>query len=153
MKASRQQFLRPQNFSRLAVTFVLCFIGGKVGLSVPFTSGNVSPIWPPAGIALAAVLLWGYRMWPSIALASFLVNFLTPVPRWPTLAIALGSTSSALVGAYLLRRFTEFKPSLVRLRDVLGLVTLPAFVSTTLAASAGVTSLFLAGVQPWSNFG
>jgi len=153
MQASRQQFLRPQYFSRLAVTFVLCFIGGKVGLSVPFTSGNVSPIWPPAGIALAAVLLWGYRMWPSIALASFLVNFLTPIPRWPTLAIALGSTSSALVGAYLLRRFTEFKPSLVRLRDVLGLVTLPAFVGTTLAASAGVTSLFLAGVQPWSNFG
>ena len=153
MQASRQQFLRPQYFSRLAVTFVLCFIGGKVGLSVPFTSGNVSPIWPPAGIALAAVLLWGYRMWPSIALASFLVNFLTPIPRWPTLAIALGSTSSALVGAYLLRRFTEFEPSLARLRDVLGLVTLPAFASTTLAASAGVTSLFLAGVQPWSNFG
>src|SRR5438445_2490703 len=93
MQASRQQFLRPQYFSRLAVTFVLCFIGGKVGLSVPFTSGNVSPIWPPAGIALSSVLLWGYRIWPRIALAFFFVHFHPKIPRWPTLAILSGRQS------------------------------------------------------------
>jgi PAS domain S-box-containing protein len=145
--------LRPQYFSRLAVTFALCFTAGKLGLSVAFTSGNVSPVWPPSGIALAATLLWGYRVWPGVAMASFLVNLLSPVPALAAPIIALGSTSSALVGAYLLQRFTGLQPSLTRLRDALGLVTLPAFVSTTLAASMGITGLLVAHVKPWSGFG
>src|SRR5208337_5279061 len=65
---------------RLVVVFAAYFVAGRIGLSVPFTSGNVSPVWPPAGIALAAILVWGYRVWPGIALAAFLVNFLSPIP-------------------------------------------------------------------------
>ena len=57
---------------RLALVFVLYLAAGKLGLSVPFTSGNVSPVWPASGVALASVLLWGYEVWPAIALSRVL---------------------------------------------------------------------------------
>src|SRR2546427_12425381 len=117
--ASRRQY-----FLRLVTVFVLYLAAGKLGLSVPFTSGNVSPIWPASGVALASVLLWGYEVWPAIALAAFLVNFFSPVSATASLGIALGNTSSALFSGYLLRRFAGFQPSLARMRDVLGLVIL-----------------------------
>src|SRR5256885_12493514 len=63
--------------TRLLLVFVAYSIGGTLGLAVPFTNGNVSPVWPPAGIALAAILFWGYGMWPGIALGAFLVNLFT----------------------------------------------------------------------------
>src|SRR5262245_57043446 len=65
---------------RLALVFVLYLAAGKLGLAVPFTSGNVSPVWPASGVALASVLLWGYEVWPALALAAFFVNFLSPIP-------------------------------------------------------------------------
>ena len=73
MAFSRVFFLdwwRPQNQPRLgyryvlqlAVVFALYFGAGELGLAVPFTSSNVSPIWPAAGIAVAAVLIWGIQI-------------------------------------------------------------------------------------------
>src|SRR5437868_15237681 len=73
--ASRRQY-----FLRLATVFVLYLSAGKLGLSVPFTSANVSPVWPASGVALASVLLWGYEIWPGLALAAFFVNFLSQIP-------------------------------------------------------------------------
>jgi PAS domain S-box-containing protein len=136
---------------KLALVLVTYFVAGRIGLSVPFTSGNVSPVWPPSGIALAAILTWGYRVWPGIALAAFLVNFLSPIPHLAALGIAVGNTSAALVAAFLLRRIAKFQ-ALRHLRDVLGLVFWAGIVSTTIAASGGVTSLFLTGMQPWSAY-
>lgn len=138
---------------RLTLVFVLYFVAGKLGLSVPFTSGNVSPVWPASGVALAAVLLWGYEVWPAIALAAFFVNFLTPIPTSSCVGLALGNTSSALVGAYLVRRFIHDKPSFERLRDVAGLMAFGAAVAPMVAASVGVTILLLTHVHAWSGFG
>jgi integral membrane sensor domain MASE1 len=136
----------------LGLVFVLYLLAGKAGLAVPFTSGNVSPVWPASGVAIAAVLLWGYEIWPGIALAAFLVNFLSPIPRLSAVGLGLGNAASALLGGYILRRLAGLEFSIARLRDVLGLI-IAAIVSPTLAASAGVTVLFLAHVQPWSDFG
>jgi hypothetical protein len=136
---------------RLALVFVLYLAAGKLGLSVPFTSGNVSPVWPASGVALASVLLWGYEVWPAIALAAFLVNFLSPIPTLSGVGIALGNTSSALVGGYLMRRFKD-RLSFERLRDVLGLMALGAAVAPMIAASVGVTTLLLTHVRAWYGF-
>jgi len=136
----------------VAAVFLLYLAAGKLGLSVPFTSGNVSPVWPASGIALAAVLSWGYGIWPGIAAAAFLVNFWSPIPRLAALGIAVGNTSSALVGGYLLRRIAGLETSLVKLRDVLALVLLGALASTLVAATGGTTTLFLTHVRPWSAF-
>src|SRR5579872_2374482 len=127
----------------LAIVFALYFGAGKLGLAIPFTSSNVSPIWLSAGIAVAAVLIWGIRVAPAIAFAAFLVNFLTPIPTSASVAIGLGNTSSAVVAGYLLRRSSDFQTSLPRLRDVLKLVTVAAVLTTTLAAFVGVTALTL----------
>ncbi|PWT85027.1 MAG: hypothetical protein C5B58_03750 [Acidobacteria bacterium] len=138
---------------RLALVFVLYLAAGRLGLSVPFTSGNVSPVWPASGVALASVLLWGYEVWPALALSAFSVNFLSPLPTVSCIGIALGNTSSALVGGYLVRRLVNDKPSFERLRDVLGLMVLGAAVAPMIAASVGTTTLLLTHVRAWSGFG
>jgi PAS domain S-box-containing protein len=137
---------------QLAIVFAFYFGAGKLGLAIPFTSSNVSPIWPSAGIAVAAVLIWGIQVAPAIAFAAFLVNFLTPIPTSVSIAIGLGNASSAVVAGYLLRR-TDFQTSLPRLRDVLKLVVVAAVLTTTLAASVGVTALTLAHTKAWSGYG
>ncbi|MGC2060476.1 MAG: MASE1 domain-containing protein, partial [Candidatus Sulfotelmatobacter sp.] len=134
MASSRVVFLdwwRPQDQSRLgyryvlqlAIVFALYFGAGRLGLAIPFTSSNVSPIWLSAGIAVAAVLIWGIQIAPAIAFAAFLVNFFTPIPTSASVAIGLGNASSAVAAGYLLRRSSDFQTSLPRLRDVLKLVT------------------------------
>ncbi len=145
--ASRRQY-----FLRLVTVFVLYLSAGKLGLSVPFTSGNVSPVWPASGVALASVLLWGYEIWPGVALAAFFVNFLSQIPAISSIGIALGNTSSALLGGYLVRRFISDKPSFERLRDVLGLIAFGAAIAPIVAASVGATTLLLTHIRAWSGF-
>lgn len=163
MASSRVVFFdwwRPQDQSRsgyryvlqLAVVFVLYFGAGKLGLAVPFTSSNVSPIWPAAGIAVAAVLVWGIQIAPAIAFAAFLVNFVSPVPILASVAIGLGNASSAVVAGYLLKRSSDFEISLPRLKDVLKLVTVAAVLATAVAASVGVTALTLVHTKVWAGY-
>jgi PAS domain S-box-containing protein len=113
---------------------------------------QVTAFWPPTGIALAVTLLLGYRVWPGITLGAFLANLLAHEPILTAAGIAAGNTLEALAGAWLLRR-AGFRPSLARLRDVLGLVFLAAACSTLLSAAIGVLSLCLGGVHPWSAYG
>ena len=164
MAFSRVFFLdwwRPQDqpYSRygyvlqLAVVFALYFGAGELGLAVPFTSANVSPVWPAAGVAVAAVLIWGIQIAPAIAFAAFLVNFLSPIPTSASVAIGLGNASSAVLAGYLLTRFSGFQTSLPRLRDVLRFVMLAVVLTTTIAPSVGVTALTLAHTKAWSGYG
>jgi PAS domain S-box-containing protein len=136
----------------LAIVFASYFVAGQVGFAVPFTTGNVSPVWPPAGIALAALLLVGYRVWPAIAAGAFLVNFLSPIPLVGAIALAAGNTAGPLVGAWLVQRFPGFRPALSRLDDVLGLILIAAPVGAVISATVGVTVLFITHVNPWFQF-
>lgn len=152
-KRSDQAHRTAQYLVELALVFLAYFLGGKIGLAVPYTSGNVSPVWPPAGIALAAILVVGYRIWPAVAIGAFLVNFFTPIPPVAALGIAVGNTVGPLAGAWLLRRIPQFNPSLTRLRDVLGLIVFAALGGTAISATLGTSVLFLAHVSAWVNFG
>ena len=152
---------RPRDQSRsdyryvlqLAFVFALYFGAGKLGLAVPFTSSNVSPIWPAAGVAVAAVLIWGIQIAPAIAFAAFLVNFLTPVPTFASIAIGLGNASSAVIAGYFLKHVADFETSLARLKDVLRLVVVAAVLATAVAASVGVTALTLVDAKAWTGYG
>ncbi len=126
------------------------FGGGKLGLSLASVEGIVTLVWPPTGIALAGLLLGGYRLWPGVFLGAFLVNILTDAPLAAVMGISVGNTLEAVTGAYLLRRLVGFRNSLERLRDVLGLVFLAAALSTIVSATSGVASLGLTGVIPWA---
>jgi len=138
---------------QLAIVFALYFGAGKLGLTVPFTTSNVSPIWPAAGVAVAAVLIWGIQIAPAIAVAAFLVNFLSPVPTYASIAIGFGNASSAVVAGFLLRRSDDFEVSLPRLKDVLKLVTFAAVLATAIAASVGVTALTLTHTKALAGYG
>jgi len=118
----------------------------KAAFALGFVHTSIAPVWPPSGIALAAVLLFGYRAAaPGVFLGAFLFNALTPVPLWVSLAMGVGNTLEAVAGAWLLRR-AGFRREIDRVRDVLALAGLAALVSTAVSASAGVGSLWLGGI-------
>jgi class 3 adenylate cyclase/integral membrane sensor domain MASE1 len=124
----------------------------KLGLDLAFETNSVTAVWPPTGIALAALVLWGYRLWPGVALGAFLANSGTGIPLYAVLGITLGNTLEPLAGAWLLHRVAGFKPSLDRVRDVIALVLLAGGVSTAISASVGAGSLLLAGEIDGSEF-
>jgi PAS domain S-box-containing protein len=137
---------------RVLAVFAAYFVAGKIGLSSPFTSENVSPVWPASGVALSAILLFGYRIWPGITAAALLVNW-GNLPHGAAVGLACGNTLAALTGGFLLRRLSDFNAALSRLRDVLGLIVYAALGSTLVSASIGVTVLFAAHAHPWAGAG
>jgi integral membrane sensor domain MASE1 len=111
----------------------------------------VSAVWPPTGVAIAAVLLLGLRIWPAILLGAFLANLLTPVPVAAAAGIAIGNTLEAL-SAGLLLRYLDFHNSFDRARDVFKF-TLLASLCTMVSASVGTLSLCLGHAAVWQDFG
>ena len=124
----------------------------KVGLDLAFATSSVTAIWPPTGIALAALVLWGPSVWPGVALGALLANAWTGVPLVTVLGITCGNTLEGVVGAYLLSR-AGFLASLERVRDVLALVALAAVGSTVIAATIGVASLVVGDEVSGEDFG
>jgi PAS domain S-box-containing protein len=141
-------------FYPLQVVFLAAvyFGAAKLGLTMAFVAEQVTAVWPPTGIALAALVLFGYRAWPAIALGAFLANATANAPLPTAAGIALGNTLEALVGAWMLRRLVKFDRALGRVKDVLGLVFVAAALSTIVSASIGVASLCLGGVKPWTVY-
>ena len=136
----------------LAVISLLYFATGKLGLSLSVEAKQVTAVWPPSGISLAALLLFGYRAWPAIALGALLLNISADEPWLTACGITLGNTLEALSGAFLLYRVANFEKALERISDVLALVGLAALLSTVVSATIGVTSLCLGQIVPWSSF-
>jgi signal transduction histidine kinase len=124
----------------------------KFGLSLAVAHGSATPVWAPTGIALAALVIFGPKLWPAVAIGAFLANVTTPIPVVAALGITAGNTAEALVGALLLRR-VGFRYSLERVRDVVALVALGAVLSTIVSATVGVTTSLAAGTIPSSTFG
>ena len=117
----------------IALLSAVYFGAAKFGLALAFANSSITAVWPPTGIALTALVLCGYRVWPGVAVGALLANSGTGVPLGSVLGITAGNTLEALVGAYLLMRVAKFRPSLERVRDVLALVAL-AVVLFALAA-------------------
>jgi PAS domain S-box-containing protein len=110
-------------------------------------------VWPAYGIALAAILICGYRVWLGVAAGAFLVAFFSPVSHVAALGQAAGATSAAATGAFLLHRIANFRPSLSRLSDALSLIALGGFGSAIVSASIGVAVLCVAHVHAYSGLG
>jgi class 3 adenylate cyclase len=128
---------------KVAAVAAAYYGAAKLGLSLAFESETVTAFWPPTGIALTALVLGGYRLWPGVAIGAFFANAWTGIPLYADLGIALGNTLEALAGAWLLH-LVGFKPSLERIRDVIALIVLGGGVSTVISASLGTGSLLLA---------
>lgn len=125
---------------KLALIAGCYFASATIGLDLAFATRSVTAVWPPTGIALAALVLWGPKVWPGVALGALLANARTGVPLITVLGITCGNTLEAVAGAYLLRA-ARFNPALECLRDVVALVVLAGIASTTISATIGVLSL------------
>jgi signal transduction histidine kinase len=117
----------------------------RAGLILDAIARFATLVWAPTGIALAALLLYGYRLWPAIFIGAFVVNLWTGAPVLAALGIAGGNTLEAIAGALVLRRIPGFRPALDRLEDVASLIVLTAGLCTMISASIGVASLALTG--------
>ncbi|HEX6676949.1 MAG TPA: SpoIIE family protein phosphatase [Actinomycetes bacterium] len=118
----------------------------KAAFWLGFVHTSIAPVWPPSGIALAAVLLRGNRAAPGVFLGAFAFNASTPVPLWVAAAIATGNTIEAVTGGWLLRR-AGFRRAIDRVRDALALAGPAALLSTAVSASIGVAILWLSGAE------
>jgi signal transduction histidine kinase len=129
---------------------IVYFAAAKLGLGLAVVSEQVSLVWPPSGLALAAVLLFGYRVWPGIFIGALAANVTASSSLVGAFVIATGNTFEAVVAVSLLSR-VAFNPRLSRLRDALAFVLLAALLSTTVAATVGSLSLVATGVEPWPS--
>jgi two-component system, NarL family, sensor histidine kinase FusK len=123
----------------------------RLGLQLDPVSRFATFVWPPTGLSLAALLLFGPKLWPGVVLGALVANFWNGAPIPLAAGIALGNTLEAVVGAYALGRLPGFRLSLDRLVDALGLVAV-ALTSTLVSATIGVTSLYAAGVMPGAQY-
>ncbi len=141
-------------FLQITIVAVAYFLAGRLGQATTnIRSSNLGPVWPASGIALAAVLVWGYRVWPGLAVGTFLVALLSPVSPPAAFGQAVAATLAALTGAFLLHRFVNFDLNISRLRDVFGLVLLGACGSAVISASIGVSVLYGTHIHAYSGIG
>jgi signal transduction histidine kinase/integral membrane sensor domain MASE1 len=121
-------------------------IAGRLGLKLDAVAGFATLVWAPTGIALAALLIGGYRLWPGIALGAFVANALSGAPIPVAMGIAVGNTLEAFAGACALQRIPGFRCTLDRLIDAFAMILIAAILSTAISAGIGVLTLYAGGL-------
>src|SRR5215212_885974 len=86
------------------IVAIVYFAGAELGFSLASVHENVTPVWPPTGIAIASLLIFGRRVWPGIFLGALAANLLTDIPVGSSIGIATGNTLEALTAFWLLQR-------------------------------------------------
>ena len=134
------------------------YLSGRLGLLLAIPPGFATAVWPPSGIALAALLLFGYRVWPGVWLGSFAMNIYIaaqagPITDWTQASwvaatIGLGSTAQAALGTWLIRRVVGFPTALDSTQEIVRFLFLGGPLSCLLAATVGIGTLVAAGIMP-----
>jgi signal transduction histidine kinase/ActR/RegA family two-component response regulator len=140
----------PKYFGLIGAIAIIYFVAGKFGLFFASLNPSSSPVWPPAGIAVSAILLTGFGVWPAIFIGAFFVNFSTSGAIAASLGMASGNTLEALAGAFLIVRYAKGVKAFDRAQDFFKFVAASATAST-ISASFGVVSLGLSGLATSSE--
>jgi signal transduction histidine kinase len=127
----------------IAALAAIYVVAARLGLALDAVAGFATLVWAPTGISLAALLLFGYQLWPGVFIGAVVANVLAGAPIAVAFGIGVGNTAEALLGAYLLRRIPHFHTALDHVRDAVGLIVLAGVLSTTVSATIGVASLYL----------
>jgi PAS domain S-box-containing protein len=130
---------------------IVYFAAAELGLSLASVHSNVTPVWPPAGIAIASLLIFGRQLWPGIFVGAFAANLLTDVPLTATFGIAIGNTLLALV-AYSLLGVVRWRKTLDSVGEVMSFVACAAVAAPLVSSTIGGLSLCLTGAAEWSRF-
>ncbi len=139
-------------FARLAGLALLYALLAKIVLTYFSANGIITVVWPPSGLALAALLLGGKKFWPGIFIGAFLANLLAGSPAQVSIFIALGNTLEPLLGAFLLTRNGDFDPTFNRLHDYFRLIFLGGIISTCVSALTGTLTLLNSGLLTQQTF-
>ena len=132
---------------------VVYFVAGKLGLQLAYVHASATAVWPCTGIAVAALLVFGYRVWPGILIGAFLVNLTTAGSVATSIVIAAGNTLEGLAGCYLVSRFARGKETFARAQDIFKFAVLAGMVATSVSATIGVATLAIGGFADWAAFG
>ena len=154
--AAVRTWLKPLDQAYIARVGMLAsayVITAKLGLLMDAVSGFATTVWPPTGIALAALYLLGFRLWPGVAIGAFVVNVTAGAPFLAACGMAAGNTLEAVVGVWLLLRFAGSRGLLDRISGVVAFVVLASGLSAMVSASVGVASGWLGGVIAPSRAG
>jgi diguanylate cyclase (GGDEF)-like protein len=147
----RSRFLKDAGL--LAALTVVYFVAGRLGLRLASVHASATAVWPCTGIALAAFLILGYRVWPAILAGAFLVNITTAGSLATSLGIASGNTLEGIAGCYLVSRFAGGQRAFEKAQNVFRFALLAGMISTAVSATVGVTTLALGGFADWSKYG
>lgn len=149
----------------IAVTVIAAVYGitAELGRFLASTPDNVTPVWPPDGFALAALLMLGYRVWPGIWIGAFFANIWAFLDKTNAASIAIsiaiassiavGTTLSAILGNFLLHKFARHRHLFDRPQNVLKFVVMGGMVGPIISASVGITALCVRGIVPWEDWG
>jgi diguanylate cyclase (GGDEF)-like protein len=132
---------------------VVYFGAAKLGLRFAFVHPSATAVWAPTGIALAAFLIFGFRVWPGAFLGAFFSNLTTAGSVLTSIGIATGNTLEGVAGCYLIMRFARGQRAFERAHDIIKFAFLAGMVSTSISATVGVTSLSLGGFAAWEQYG
>jgi signal transduction histidine kinase len=134
-----------------ALVAALYYGTGRLGLELAYLNGAVAAVWPPAGFGLAVLFLYGPRVVPGIVIGDLLLgDYSTPLGT--VLGQTVGNTVALVVAAALLRRLTDGRPQLERVRDVLSFIVC-ALVAAVVSAAFGPTALRLGDVIATDELG
>ncbi|MBA2369079.1 MAG: MASE1 domain-containing protein [Candidatus Protochlamydia sp.] len=141
------------NFSLVFLAYTLAAIGGHM-LSIP--PGNVTPLWPPSGIALASMLIIGYRIWPALLIAGFISTLIafpliTAGTLFGSLIISFGIVIEAFLGAFFLKKLTKTINPINSIDTVFIFMFLSCFVASAVGATIGTKSLMLFQIIPLAD--
>jgi PAS domain S-box-containing protein len=125
---------------------IVYFIAAKLGLRLAFLNASATAVWPPTGIGLAVLMLWGYEYWPAIFLAAFFANLTTAGTLVTTVAIATGNTLESVLGVYLINQYASGKEVFEKPITIFKYILLVGVLATAVSATLGVSSLYLAGL-------
>jgi len=142
-----------KNLTRVAGLAGVYFAAGKLGLLLSYVHASATAVWPCTGIAIAVLLVFGYRVWPGILIGAFLVNLTTAGSVQTSIAIAAGNTLEGLAACYLVTRFASGKDAFARARDIFRFALLAGLGATTISATIGVATLAMSGFADWAAFG
>src|SRR5712664_1203171 len=142
-----------ENLAMVAGLALVYFGTAKLGLRFAYVNPSATALWAPTGIALAAFLIFGLRVWPGVFLGAFFANLTTAGTVLTSISIATGNTLEGVAGCYLVGRFARGPQAFERTLDIFKFAFLAGMVSTTISATVGVTSLSLGGFADWAMYG
>src|ERR1043166_2123629 len=131
---------------------VVYFAGAELGLSLATLHQNVTPVWPPTGIAIAALLIFGGRVWPGVFIGALAANLPTSISVASAVGIATGNTLEAVGAWYLLQRSKRGTRSFDSVNDVMIFVVYAAVLAPLVSATIGSLSLCFSDPAQWHRF-